>query len=70
MTEDETQPKLEDAGTSQAEVNGYLDALRESGECNMMEGPVRLQGQFGLDKATSRAAWKVWTDSFEEKSAA
>lgn len=49
----------------QREYNGYLDQLRESGICNMMEGPSRLREEYPeLDKRSSFEAWEIWTKRF------
>ena len=44
----------------------YLNDLRESGEINMMDAGVFLQGRFGLDRHEARAVLLDWMDSFDD----
>ena len=51
--------------SEQREYNGFLDQLRESGICNMMEGPSRLREEYPeLDKRSSFEAWEIWKERF------
>ena len=56
---------MSEAPTQEA-VNEYLDNLRESGKCNMFEGPSRLIGRFGIDRREAYAAFETWTETFED----
>ena len=49
----------------QREYNAFLDMLRESGICNMFEGPKRLREEYPeLDKRSSFEAFETWTKRF------
>jgi len=46
----------------------FLDALRDSGECNMYESPAWLREAFPLVKRVeSFEIFKKWADSFSQR---
>ena len=44
----------------------YLSTLRESGECNMLEGPKRLEAEFDLPRGEAREVFAGWCKWMEE----
>ena len=42
----------------------FLDDLRASGSINMFGAPKVLQDAFDIDKPTSMAIFKAWTETF------
>jgi len=52
---------------TQAEVNEYLDELRESGETNMYGAASYIEDAFDLDKKTARQMLTEWIRTFGER---
>ena len=53
------------------DLEGYfawLDALRESGSCNMMEAPRWLRDEFGISKKQSVDITSMWMQNFGKRS--
>ena len=51
------------------EFFGYLDDLRESGECNMFAAPGYLIGEFDLSRRDARDVFLAWMEGFDERHA-
>lgn len=47
-----------------AQINAYLQALRESGEINMMGAAPYLMDEFGMSRCEARDALLAWIASF------
>jgi len=45
----------------------WLDALRESGSCNMMEAPRWLREEFDITKKQSHDITSMWMQNFGKR---
>ena len=47
-----------------AQISAYLNALRESGETNMMGATPYLMDEFGMSRLEARDALLAWIQSY------
>ena len=47
-----------------AQISAYLNALRESGETNMMGATPYLMAEFGMSRLEARDALLAWIQSY------
>lgn len=52
---------------NQADDNLYLTTLKESGICNMADGPRWLRAAFDLSKAEAHAAFLAWGEQCKQQ---